>query len=82
MIGRMRRKTEMGRGDDVREATTNALAACQQHAKETAELVAKAVRNLQKGEVRRNVYAVKGRSWAYNSRGIYCIWQELCAAGL
>jgi hypothetical protein len=44
------RDVHMGRGDDVREATTNALAACQQHAKDTAELVAKAVRNLQKGE--------------------------------
>jgi hypothetical protein len=44
------RDVHMGREDDVREATTNALAACQQHAKDTAELVAKAVRNLQKGE--------------------------------
>jgi hypothetical protein len=44
------RDVHMGRGDDVREAATNALAACQQHAKDTAELVAKAVRNLQKGE--------------------------------
>jgi hypothetical protein len=46
------RNVHMGRGDDVREATTNILAARQQYAKDTAELVAKAVRNLQEGEER------------------------------
>ncbi len=46
------RDVHMGRGDDVREATINALAARQQHAKDTAELLAKAVRNLQEGEER------------------------------
>ncbi len=36
----------MGRGEDAREAVTNALEARQQHANDTADLVGKALRNL------------------------------------
>ena len=40
----------MGRGEETRVAVTNALEARQQHARETAELVAKALTNLDVGK--------------------------------
>ena len=42
----------MGRGEDAREAVTNALEARQQHAKDTADLVEKALKNLDAGKDR------------------------------
>ena len=42
----------MGRGEDAREAVTNALEARQQHAKDTADLVGKALNNLGDGKDR------------------------------
>ncbi len=42
----------MGRGEDAREAVTNALEARQQHAKDTADLVEKALQNLDAGKDR------------------------------
>jgi hypothetical protein len=42
----------MGRGEDAREAVTNALEASQQHAKDTADLVRKVLKNLGDGKDR------------------------------
>jgi hypothetical protein len=46
------RDVHMGRGEDARDAATNALEARLQHATETADLVAKARRNLEAEKVR------------------------------